>query len=331
MFTLLKRISNDGAPSMINEVSFHPSGEMFGATYEYNDEVRIYDARTLSVIRVFRNPGATLNRPHGMLLTEKHLIVANKAPFPAEFRIFRLDDDSGTPTQSYTTPFPHLAAGHSIALHGNRLVVTYCEGPGKEGALVSYDYDDENGRIIGPLDIQERWFSPYGDAKGLSYNEAGDRVYVTIQSELMGWRRKAIRRLKNAVSFGRRGGSSRNGIAVFGIDREGRFTRKPLWKKITRRFCRLENVDIRGNYAVVTDAEGGCVLLYDLKRDDRFETPLQVIRESFVFPHGVKLSPDGNLLVVADGGIETIDHDPQWRTFVSPRMDHLAVFKLQSA
>ena len=304
---------------------------MFGATYEYNDEVRIFDARTLSIIRVFRNPDAMLNRPHAILLTARHVIVANKAPFPAEFRVFRLDDDSGTPTFTYTTPHAHLAACHSIALNGRRLVATYCEGPGKEGALVSYDYDDESGRIVGPLDKQERWFSPYGDVKGVSFDETGERVYVTIQSELMPWRRKAIRRLKNAVSFGRRGGSSRNGIAVFGIDPQGRFTRRPLWKKISRRFCRLENIHVRGDCAVITDADGGCVQLYDMRNADPFETPVQVLSDSLVFPHGAKISPDGKLLVVTNFGIENVDHLPKWRSFVSPRNDHIAVFKLQAA
>jgi len=222
-----------------------------------------------------------------------------------------------------------LAEGHSIALHGRCLVVTYCEGRGKEGALVSYDYDDENGRITGPMDKKERWFSAYGDAKGVSFNEAGDRVYVTFQSDFMTWGRKSIRRLKNAVSFGERGGPSRNGIAVFGIDQQGRFSRKPLWKKVFGTFCRLENIHIQGDRAVVTNPADGCVQLYDLRKNRAFDRPLQVIRNAFVFPHGAKISPDGKKLVVTDNGIDTIDHEPQWTTFASPRRDHLVIFKLE--
>ena len=331
MFTLSNLIPNDGVSSFINEVCFHPSGEMFGATYEHTNEVRIYNAQTLSVIRVIRNPGATLNQPHGLLLTARHVIVANNGTYPCQFRIFRLDDASGTPVHTYTTPYAHLAIGHSLALNGRRLVVTYCDGYGKKGALVSYDYDDESGRIVGPRDMQERWFRRYGDPKGISFDETGDKVYVTFQSDAMTWRRKALTRVKNLVSLGLRGATSRNGIAVFGIDRQGRFTRSPVRKSVFRKFCRLENIHVRADHAVVTNADGGCVLLYEIQHDDAFAAPLQVLSDPLVFPHGAKLSPDGNLLVVADNGIGNVDHQVRWKSFVFPRKDRLVVFKLQAA
>ncbi len=331
MFELSNLIPNDAAPSFVLEVCFHPDGKTFAATYEQNNEVRIYDTQTLSVVRVLRNPGAALNKPHGILITPRHVIVANKGCNPGRLQIFRLDDDSGTPVHTYTTPYVHLAEGHSMALNGRRLVVTYCEGRGKKGALVSYEYDDESGRIIGAQDIQESWFRRYGDAKGVSFDETGDKVYVTFESDTMKWHRKAVEELKNIISFGHRGATSRNGIAVFGIDQQGRFSRKPLWRKVFREFCRLESIHVRGDRAVVTNPDSGCVELYDLRGADAFKTPLQVLSEALVFPHGAKMSPDGNLLVVTDNGIDVIDHQVQWKSFVSPRKDRLAVFKRQPA
>ena len=331
MFTLSNLIPNDGEPSFITEVCFHPSGKVFAATYEQPNEVRIYDARTLSVLRVLRNPLAALNKPHAVLLAPKHVIVANKGVHPCQLLIFRLDDPSGAPVQTYTTPYAHLAEGHSMALNGRRLLVTYCEGSGKKGALVSYDYDDESGHIIGPTDVQERWFRRYGDVKGVSFDESAERVYVTFASDFMKWQRRAVERLKNTISFGLRGATSRNGIAVFGIDRQGHFTRRPLWKKAFREFCRLENIHVRGDRAVVVDADAGCVRLHDLRGENAFDAPLQILSESLVFPHGAKISPDGNLLVVTDNGIEVVNHEVQWKSFVSPRKDRLVVFKLQAA
>lgn len=331
MFTLSSLILNEGASSFITEVCFHPTGEMFGATYEHHNEVRLYNAQSLSVVRVFRNPEASLNKPHAVLLAPRHVIVANKGVHPSQFQIFRLDDHSGMPVHTFATPYAHLVEGHSMALNGRRLLVTYCEGPGKKGALVCYDYDDASGRIVGPRDIQERWFRRHGDAKGVSFDETGNKAYVTFESDFMTWRPRAVESLKNAVSFGLRGATSRNGIVVFGIDQEGCFTRRPLWKKSFREFCRLENIHIRGDRAVVTNPDGGCVQLYDLRSDDAFKTPLQVLRESLVFPHGAKISPDGNLLVVTDNGIEIVDHKVKWRSFLSPRRDRVVVFKLQSA
>jgi hypothetical protein len=332
MFTLSNLILNDGMSSFVNEVCFHPNGEVFGATYEHKDEVRLYDARDLSVIKVLRNPGAMFSKPHGLLITPRHVLVTNKGTSPCQIHVFRLDDDSGTPVHTYTTPYAHLEEGHSLALNAGRLVVTYCEGRGRKGALVSYEYDDESGRIVGPRDMQERWFRRYGDAKGITFDVAGEKIYVTFQSNTVMWSGRGIwERAKNASTFGLRGATTRNGIAVFGIDQQGRFTRTPLRKKVFRKYCRLENIHICGDRAVVTNADGGCVELHDLRSDRAFETPTQVLTDPLVFPHGAKLSPDGSLLLVSCNGIDIVNHKVRWKSFVSPRKDCLALFKLQSA
>ena len=44
MYRIAEIIQNDGPLSLVNEVSFHPSGSYFAATYETIDEVRIYDS-----------------------------------------------------------------------------------------------------------------------------------------------------------------------------------------------------------------------------------------------------------------------------------------------
>lgn len=331
MFALSNLIPNDGTPSFINEVCFHPTGATFAVTYEQCNEVRLYDARTLDVVKVFGNPAATLDKPHALALSQRHLIVANKGKFPCEFRIFRVDDDSGIPVHTFTTPFAHLAEGHSMALHSGRLAVTYCEGRGKKGAIVSYDFDDASGRIVGARDKQERWFRRYGDAKGISFDDTGERAYVTFESDFMEGPRKFVERLKNVVSAGSRGATTRNGIAVFGVDRRGRFTQRPLRKKVFPEFCRLENIHVSGGRAVVTNADGGYVMVYDLQRESVFGAPAQVLRDCFAFPHGAKLSPDGKLLVVTDNGLVNANHRVQWNSFVSPRKDGVVVFKSQPA
>lgn len=334
MFKISNRIPNDGAPSFINEVCFKPDGTMFGATFEHNNEIRLYNAQTLSVVKVLRNPGAMLDRPHGIWLTARHVIVTNKGTYPSQFRVFRLDEDSCLPVHAYSTPYGHLAAGHSLALSGRRLVVTYCNGRTQKGALVSYDYDDKSGKITGPLDIQERWFRRYGDGKGICFDEKGEKVYVTFNSRNwdMSWPRKTVTHyVKNTISFGHFGATWRNGIAAFGIDSQGRFTRRPLWKKIFGEFCRLENVHVCGDRAVITDPISGRIYLYDLRNEDAFEAPSHVLAEDLVFPHGAKISPDGKRLVVTDDGIEVVNRVIHWDSFVSPRKDRLVVFDLQAA
>jgi hypothetical protein len=332
MFAVSNQIPNDGPPCFVTEVCFNPDGKIFAATYEQKNEVRIFDAQTSSLLRVFANPAADLDKPHAVLLTEKHLIVASKGAYPSPFRIFRLDDDSGTPVHTYTTPYKHLAEAHSMARSGRRLVVTYCEGEEKQGSVVCYDFDEESGQILRALDISERWFRRYGDVKGVCFDETGEKVYLTYQSDIWNFRPENSReRRKNALSLGLTGLTSRNGVAVFGIDKKGRFTRRPLWNKVFDEFCRLENIHICGHQAVVTDAVTGRVLVYDLRRERPFEAAAQVIADPLVFPHGVKFSPDGTQMVVTDNGLEVVNNDVRWNSWVSPRSDRLVVFKRQAA
>ena len=121
------------------------------------------------------------------------------------------------------------------------------------------------------------------------------------------------------------------GIAVFGIDPQGRFTRRPLWKKAFRRYCRLENIHVRSGRAVITNPDNGSVRLHDLRTDRELGSPSQVLRDDLVFPHGAKISPDGNLLLVSDNGIEVVNHRVRWKSFVAPRRDRLILFKRQPA
>lgn len=331
MFIKFKELPNEGTPSDVNEVCFHPNGDLFGATYLQKDEVRLYDTRSMSLVRVLRNPNAMLNEPHGLLITQKHLIVSNKGVRPSTFQVFRLEDESGVPVHTYTTPYSQLSEGHSIALNGRRLVVSYCEGADKKGAVVSYDYDDDSGRIEAPLDIQETWLRRNGAAKGICFDGTGRKVYVTFQSDLLRSRLGVIRHGLNAISFGRFGRTRRNGIVAFGIDQKGRFTRRPIWARVFTSFCRLESIHIRAAQAVVANASAGCVHIYDLREKDTFAVPAEILSETLVFPHGAKLSPDGTLLVVGDNGVEVVKNRVRWGSYVSPRMDRLVVFKLHTS
>ena len=51
-------------------------------------------------------------------------------------------------------------------MRDGRLVITYCENVAPSGAIVSYGFNEETGKITGPLDKTESWFSEYGDSKG---------------------------------------------------------------------------------------------------------------------------------------------------------------------
>ena len=169
---------------MVNEVSFHPSGSYFVATYENINEVRVYDSRTRNILQVFKNPESQLDGPHGVLFTQKFLLVSNKhnRKRPGSINVYRNDRTIIKPTQIFQTPFSHLREPHSLAMRGDRLVMTYCENLAPTGAIVSYRFDEETGKITNSLDKTKSWFSEYGDSKGICFNADGTKIFVTFKS-----------------------------------------------------------------------------------------------------------------------------------------------------
>ena len=177
MYRIAEIIQNDGPLSLINEVSFHPSGSYFAATYETINEVRIYDSRTRKILWVLRNPEAQLDHPHGIVFAENYLLVGNKHNLdrPGTINVYRNGRTIKKPIQVFQSPFDHLREPHSLALRHGRLVISYCENVAPSGAIVSYGFNEETGKITGTLDKTEAWFSEYGDSKGICFNADGTK------------------------------------------------------------------------------------------------------------------------------------------------------------
>jgi hypothetical protein len=224
MYQIAEIIGNDRLPSHVAEVSFHPSGSYFAATYENINEVRLFDSRTRKLLQVLENPESQINTPHGVLFTEKYLLISNAHDLskPGTINVYRNASTITKPIQIFQTPFNHLREPHSLAARDGRLVVTYSENVAPSGAIVSYGFNEETGKITGPLDKTESWFSEYGDPKGVCFNADGTKVFVTFESnkqfsiesvfrsfaadkdlpvpaQLMRVSNKAIRKLKNKL------------------------------------------------------------------------------------------------------------------------------------
>ncbi|MBV8426166.1 MAG: hypothetical protein JOZ88_02890 [Hyphomicrobiales bacterium] len=184
MYYVKETIVNDRAPSHIAEISFHPSGSYFAASYEDTNEVRLFDSLTRKHLRTFENPDSLLDRPHGVLLTEKYLLVSNAYDFskPGTINVYSSSSTTTKPIQVFQTPFNHLREPHSLAMRNGRLVATYAENVAPSGALVSYAFDEETGQISDALDKTESWFSTYGDPKGICFNGEGTKLFVTFKS-----------------------------------------------------------------------------------------------------------------------------------------------------
>ena len=70
MYHLATTIPNEIDLNLIPEVTFHPDGSKFAVSYQRANEVVVYDARSRGVVRIFRNPEAGIDNPHGVLLTD---------------------------------------------------------------------------------------------------------------------------------------------------------------------------------------------------------------------------------------------------------------------
>ena len=184
VYRLTEVIQNDGAPCLIPDVAFHPSGAYFAVTYQDVNEVRIYESRARKLLHVLRNPESQLDEPHGVFYSENYLVVTNRHRLkkPSAINVYRNDGSIKKPIQIFQTPFDHLREAHSLALRDGRLVATYCENVGWAGAIVCYGFNQRTGRITNPLDKVETWFSEYGHAKGICFNEDGTKLLVTFES-----------------------------------------------------------------------------------------------------------------------------------------------------
>ena len=377
MYHIAEIIGNDRAPSHIAEISFHPSGSYFAATYENINEVRIFDSRTRKLLQVLENPESQLETPHGVLFTEKYLLISNAHNLrkPGTINVHRNDSTIKKPIQIFQGPFNHLYEPHSLALRDGRLVVTYAENVAPSGAIVSYGFNEETGNITCPLDKTESWFSEYGDPKGICFNADGTKIFVTFRSNkqfsvlemifrsfasdkdlpvptrLMKLPNKAIRRIKNKIlQSGRvfynslreaRSETSveleepspqyvtptKNGLATFSINAEGKIARRPEQVIVRKDFCRLENIDVFDGTCVITDTVNHLLLLYDLTQDQNFTYPFHTVNFGNATPHGAKFSPDGRLLVISSLGRKVVNQELRFVDWESPREDKIFVFE----
>ncbi len=367
MYCIAEIIENDSALSMIGEVSFHPSGSYFAATYETINEVRIYDSRSRKLLQVLSNPVSQFDGPHAVLFTEKYLLITNTHNLkrPGTINVYRNGRTIGKPIQLFQSPFNHLREPHSLAMREGRLVVTYCENLAPSGAIVSYGFNEETGEITGPLDKTESWFSEYGDSKGICFNAEGTKILVTFESDkplsivrkvfspfalhkdllnknlpvldrLMKFSCRAITNLRTSGVHSRKWFElenhnpgnrkpTKNGIAIFSINAEGKINRSPEQVIVRKNFCRLENIDIFDGTCVITDVANHALFLYDLAQDPKFEKPVQTINVGNASPHGAKFSPDGRLLIISSLGLKIVKQEPQFGDWESPREDKLLV------
>jgi hypothetical protein len=290
--------------------------------------------------------------------------------------VYQNDSTIKKPIQIFQTPFSHLREPHSLALRDGRLVATYAENHAPSGAIVSYAFNEETGKITGPLDKTETWFSEYGDAKGICFNADGTEIFVTFKSkkqfpvvrklfraltadrdlpmsnrlENFNWKlknkigafnyslKKALS--KTSVELEKPNveleepnppypAPTKNGIAAFSINAQGKIARRPERVIVRKDFCRLENVDVFNGTCAVTDTVNHALLLYDLTLDQNLTSPFHTVNFGKATPHAATFSPDGRLLVVSSLGRKVVNQEFGFKVvdWESPREDKIFVLE----
>lgn len=335
-------IVNDLDSSFVPDVAFYPDGTCFAVSYRDNNQVRVYDSSSLRHLHTYQNPQAQLSFPHGLLITKRHIIVSNKlkaySTEPSKLTVYRIGHPSGEPVTVFTTPLEHLREAHSMDTRNGLLYVTYC---GKDiGAILTYAFDDKTGKITGPLNVLEDWFSQYGEPKGICVNEEGSKAFVTMAVDRIPKREQNIRRTKDRLRkvrgweiqlsklYRRKRAINHhfNGIAIFDIDEHGTLSRAPV-QIFKQTKARLENIHIVSDRCVVADPLNDRLYIYTLDNERYFDCPRQVLNDHLVFPHDACFSPDKKLLIVTNYGIDVIEGRPQWKHFRQPRSDKITIYK----
>lgn len=356
MYSLSTKIPDDMQINLIPEVAFSPDGSMFAVTHHGSNKVVVFDSSTRAVLRTYQNPGARLDGPHGILITDNHIVVTNthRLKRPSSLTIYRLSDSSDQPVSVYEIPYDSLREAHSLAIHDDILVATYNENKDIDGAIVSFRFDDESGLITEILDIIRMPFETYGEPKGVAFSGDGSSIYFTYvtQKPMTGWPEFA-RRLRSArkewtrtsvSGFTRFVGSNlrkkknarhlkppefKNGIVVFDINETGKFSKVPIRTMERDSFCRLENISFAGDTVVMSDTVNGAVYLYDLLEDPDLNTPTHTVTEELNLPHGVKLSPDKAMLVVTNYGLKHKNQVIHWGMMDTPNTSGVFIYDLQ--
>jgi len=122
---------------------------------------------------------------------------------------------------------------------------------------------------------------------------------------------------------------TKNGIAVFSINAQGKIARRPERVIVRKDFCRLENVDVFDGTCAVTDTVNHQLLLYDLTQDQNFTSPFHTVNFGKATPHAATFSPDGRLLVISSLGRKVVNQELGFAVvdWQSPREDKIFVLE----
>ena len=343
-------IPNPQEPSYLPDIEFTPDGEMFAITARDDHRVRLYNTRTRELIREFGAEGPALDLPHGLALSNSHLVVSSKgtkARGHTFISCYDLRAASAKPVSDAVAPSELFYEPHSLALDGDHLYVTYCGG--KENGLAIFKWDRLTGEIGECLHLNSESFNGYGHPKGVAIDAKTRMLFVSFTTEKpfpvsrSNWRQKLRRAwagsdgllhfmrkcLVELKLIAERIGSTEtpvnNGVMIFDLQKGLPETPEKLL--LSNEYNRFENIDVCRGLLALADPLNNTIALFS-PNDLSLRSPRLVVSEHLTFPHDVAISPITDELVVANYGIETHEDEVMWHCFGEDRSDRMVFFNL---
>lgn len=297
--------------------------------YSRPGTINVYrnDSTIKAPIQIFQTPFDHLREPHSMAMRDGRLVVTYAENVAASGAIvsYGFDQETGQitgPLDKTESWFAGCGDPKGICFNsdGSKIFVTF--------------ESDKQFSVI------EKMFRSFASDKDLS-----------APAQLMKLLNKAIRKLKNTVwQSGRALNNSlrdiriepsaelekpniphvtqtKNGIATFSVNSEGKIARRPEHVIMRKDFCRLENIDVFDGTCAITDTVNHFLFLYNLAHDRDLTHPLHTVNFGNATPHGAKFSPDGRLLVISSLGRKVVNQELRFVDWESPREDKIFVLE----
>lgn len=319
--------NSNSEPSMINSVDFHPSKNLFCATFTHNNQIVIYqlaEAGDLSVYQILQNPSAELDCPQHALFSKdgNSLLVSNWVN--QTFNVFRVDSSGFFESKPMAViPYsPQLDSayykphGMAFSPNGKYLAVAFGASALDPRAVALYEVKINssscNFKLLSLLHDEE---INLGIPKGVAFSPDGSCLITTL--------------------------AHTNSLAVYTIDWTTACIAsvpKQILTGPTTRLSRPEDIQftVDGNYCAVSNSTADTITFYEFDKKKNYfskDVPSYIFenpKAQLMFPHGLAFSSDGNYFSVTQFGKVKFDQDGHLSSWPEKEKERIAVYKIQS-
>jgi 6-phosphogluconolactonase (cycloisomerase 2 family) len=313
--------------SMINSVDFHPTQNLFCATFTHNDQILFYqleESGFWKMSQVLQNPDSNLNCPQHALYSKDGLSLVVSNWGSQTFNVYRVNEGGFcTPlpiaTISYSSDLddPHYRPhGMAFSPNGDFLAVAYGASKLEPRAVALYQVNNlqsthVNFKLLSLLRGEE---IDRGIPKGIAFSPDGSCLVLTF--------------------------ATTDSLAIYAIDPSNRSiipTPRQVLRGAATQLCRPEDVKftVNGNLCAISNSNQNRVTFYDFDKENNHfikESPSFLLANpdaDLVFPHGLAFSSNGKYLSVTQFGNVQFDQNDNLSSWAKERREAITVYQIE--